>query len=124
MKQSVRGNEKIISILKSLLVAYIATGALLLFLALLLYKFCLSEKIISIGIIVIYIGASFLGGLLMGKQVGNKRFLWGLIIGSLYFLILVIISLIAGGGFGVISGTFFWTLLLCCTGGMLGGMLS
>ena len=46
-----------VRLIKSLLAAYIVTGLLLLLLALLLYKLQLSESVVNIGIIAIYVAA-------------------------------------------------------------------
>lgn len=113
-----------IALLKGLLFSYLLTGVLLLVLALLLYKMGLSEKIVSICIIGIYVIATFTGGFLTGKKMGNKRFVWGLLLGIAYFLILVVISLCVNHSIGEFSNHFFTTLVLCGAGGMLGGMLS
>lgn len=45
-------------------------------------------------------------------------------IGALYFLVLVVISLIVNRQPGILTSSFGTTLVLCCGGGMLGGMLS
>ena len=114
----------VIFLLKSLLFSYILTGGLLLLLALLLYRFSLPEKIVSISIIVIYVGATFLAGFLTGKKMKSRKFLWGLAMGSAYFLVLVIVSLVVNHSVGDLSDSFLTTLVLCAGGGMLGGMLS
>lgn len=117
-------NEKIAHVLKGLLVAYILTGVLILFLAFLLYKFAVPKQVISVGIIVIYIVSTFIGGFLLGKNMKIKKFLWGLLLGMSYFTILVIVSLLINGGFQNAGGNFFLTMILCGGSGMLGGMLS
>ena len=113
-----------IRMLKSLLSAYIITGILLLFLALLLYKFQLSEPKVNIGIIIVYVISSFLGGFLEGKMMKARKFLWGAAAGLLYFAILALISLAVNQGFGGGSSHFVTTLILCTAGGTLGGMVS
>lgn len=110
--------------LKSLLFSYILTGVLLALLAFGLYRFGLSEKIVSVAIIVIYVAATFFGGFVAGKRMGNRRFFWGLMMGSAYFLILAAVSFCAGKGDIQVGNSFFTTLVLCAGGGMLGGMLS
>ena len=61
---------------KCLLASYLLTGGALLLLALLLYRFQLSEQIVSIGILAIYTMATFLAGFLTGKGVrGSAVFL-------------------------------------------------
>lgn len=114
----------IIFILKCLLFSYILTGGLLLILALLLYRFGLSEKIVSIGIILIYIGATFFAGFVMGKKMRNRKFLWGLLLGSAYFMVLVMVSLVVNHSIGNLTNSFFTTMVMCAGGGMLGGMVS
>ncbi len=109
---------------KALLIAYCITGGCLLLLAFLLYRFQLSENLVSIGIIIIYIIVTFLTGFLLGKRRGEKKFLWGLLSGILYFVVLILISLIVNGTFGVESGHAITTFFICSGSGMLGGMLS
>lgn len=111
-------------LLKSLLFSYILTGGLLLLLALLLYKAGLSQKVVSVCIILIYVIATFFAGFITGKKLKNRKFLWGALIGALYFLVLVIISLIVNRQPGILTSSFGTTLVLCSGGGMLGGMLS
>ena len=113
-----------IRMLKSLLSAYIITGVLLLFLALLLFKFQLSEARVNIGIIIVYVISSFLGGFLEGKMMKARKFLWGAAAGLLYFAILALISLAVNQSFGGGSSHFVTTLILCTAGGTLGGMVS
>ena len=90
--------EKAVFIIKCMLGAYILTAGLLLLLAFLLYRFGLSEKVVSICIIAVYIIVTFLAGLLAGKKEKRKKFLWGLAMGALYFGILVVVSLAVNKG--------------------------
>lgn len=117
-------SNRLTFVLKSLLVSYLLTAGLLLLLALFLYKFSLTEKIVSLCITGIYILVTFLAGFLAGKREGSKKFLWGLMMGCLYFIILTLVSLIVNHGMGELSPGFFTTLVLCAGSGMLGGMLS
>lgn len=117
-------SDRLTFILKCLLLSYLLTTGLLLLLALLLYRFNLTEKVVSACIVGIYILVTFLAGFLAGKREGNRKFLWGLLLGGLYFLILIVISLIVNQGMGEVAGNFFTVLILCCGSGMLGGMLS
>ena len=117
-------SDRLTFILKCLLLSYLLTTGLLLLLALLLYRFELTEKVVSVCIIGIYILVTFLAGFLAGKREGSRKFLWGLLLGGLYFLILIVISLTVNLGLGEVGGNFFTVLILCCGSGMLGGMLS
>ncbi len=123
-EQTWKKNGIVLFFLKCLLAAYILTGGALLLLALLLYRFQLSEEIVSGAIVVIYILASFLAGFLTGKKMGSRRFLWGLLAGSLYFIILLLASVGVNHGIKGFNMHFFTTYFLCAGGGMLGGMLS
>ncbi len=124
MLKKLNFSSRLTFILKCLLISYLLTTGLLLLLALMLYRFGLSEKAVSICIIGIYIIVTFLAGLLAGKREGSRKFLWGLLMGGLYFLILIVVSLIVNQGMQEVSGNFFTVLVLCCGSGMLGGMIS
>lgn len=116
--------EGILFYLKCLLFSYIITGLLLMLLALLLYKFRLTEQVVSAGIILIYVAASFFSGFVTGKKRKEKKFLWGLLMGTAYFLILTAISLGVNRNVGDLAGNFLTAFLVCAGSGMLGGMLS
>lgn len=113
-----------VRILKTLLCAYIVTGIMLLILTLLLYKAGLSEENVNAGIILTYVISTFAGGFVMGKLTGTKKFLWGLLLGVLYFLLLLLISLGVYHTLQAEITNLLTTFLLCAGGGMLGGMVS
>ena len=117
-------SSRITFVLKSLLFSYLLTAGLLLLLSLLLYRFSLSERIVSISITGIYIVVTFLAGFLAGKREGSRKFLWGLMMGCLYFTSLALVSLIVNHGMSSLSTSFLTVLVLCAGSGMLGGMLS
>ncbi len=117
-------NSIVTIMIQALLLSYIITGAMLLLLTMLLYKLQLSEPIVAIGIVAIYIICSFLGGFFSGKKIKDRKFIWGLLLGALYFLILTVISLIVNRSLQESVSNFFTTLLICIGSGMLGGMLS
>lgn len=113
-----------VDMLKALLCAYIMTGILLLILTLLLYKAGLSEENINAGIILTYVISTFSGGFVIGKLIGVKKFLWGLLLGVLYFVLLMLISLGIYHSLQSDVVNLVTTFLLCAGGGMLGGMIS
>lgn len=120
-----QGIERIaVGMVKALLCAYVVTGIMLLILTLLLYKMGLSEANVNAGIILTYVVSTFSAGFVIGKLMKVKRFLWGLIAGVLYFVLLLLISL---GVYHSLQGelaNLLTTFLLCAGGGMLGGMIS
>ena len=68
--------------------------------------------------------STFSGGFVIGKLTGARKFLWGLLAGSLYFVLLLLISL---GIYHTLQGAAAETaaaFVLCALGGMLGGMIS
>ena len=123
-QKSNAGEFPIFFLLKTLLFSYILTGILLALLAFLLYKMGLGEKAVTIAIIVIYVAATFFGGFMAGKKLKNRKFLWGLVLGAAYFLVLSALSLSVGQEGLQMGNSFLTTLVLCAGGGMLGGMLS
>ena len=111
-------------ILKALLCAYVVTGILLLVLTLLLYKAGLSEENVNAGIILVYVISTFSGGFVIGKLTGMRKFLWGLLLGAIYFVLLLLISLGIYHSLQADVMNLVTTFLLCAGGGMLGGMIS
>ena len=115
---------KFIRVLQSLLVSYVITGILLLVLTFLLYKMDLTEQIVTVGVIAIYVVSTFFGGLVLGKFMKVRKFAWGLILGILYFALLLLISLGVYRGLDGNGTSILTTFLLCAGGGMFGGMIS
>lgn len=113
---------------KTLFLMYVISGVLLVLMAFLLYKFDLSEAVIKIGTIVTYIVSGFLGGYFIGKHMQDKRYLWGLTVGGVYFVLLFVLSAAAKQGMGTEllfePVKILTTLVLCAVSGMAGGMLS
>lgn len=124
MPKTIHSNGKVIFVLKCLLCSYIITGGLLLLLALLLYRFQLKENIVAVGITAIYTIASFFSGFITGKKVEKQKFLWGFLMGSCYFFVLTLISLLINHTIRDVTMHFWTTLFICSGSGMLGGMLS
>lgn len=106
-----------------LVISCAVTAFLLLILALLLLKLNLDEEKINVGIILVYILSAFLGGWVTGKKSGSRKFLWGMLTGCFYFIILLAVSLLNAAG-DISPGRVITTLAMCLGGGMLGGMLA
>ena len=88
----VKGQKSgVMRIFQALLVSYIITGILLLVLAVLLYKLNLDKGKVTAGITGIYVVSAFAGGFLIGKLQKVRKFIWGLMLGILYFLLLVLV---------------------------------
>ena len=119
-----RRGEKIMWMLKSLLASYIVTGLLLLGLTFLVYKFELDEQVVVAGIVAIYVVSTFMGGYIIGKLTAIKRFVWGMVVGAIYFALLFLISYGVYREFNTNGISAITTAILCVGGGTLGGMLS
>lgn len=124
MERMVKKSSIAVSLLQSLLAGYLLTGGALLLLALLLYRFHLGETVVTVGIIVIYILSTFLGGYIAGNKIGSRKFLWGMAVGIAYFVIMLIVSLLMNHQIEDTGSGLFTTILLCAGAGMLGGMIS
>lgn len=116
--------RKVMWVLKSLLISYLVTVILLMILALLLYKFEIGERIVSAGIVSVYILSTLAGGVLIGKMARNKRFMWGIGLGMSYFLVLFLITLAVYRTISTDTVNLITTWILCTCGGMTGGMIS
>lgn len=116
--------EKMVYILKGVLFSYLMTAVLLLLMAVGLYFVGMSEKMVHLLIIAVYVLSTFMAGFMLGKKIQSRKFLWGLLVGAAYFLVLVVVSLVANGTTQGLSDAFATTMILCTAGGMLGGMLS
>ena len=111
-------------ILKSLLCACVVTGILLLLLALFVYKLNPEEKQVTIAVMAIYLVSTFVGGFTIGKWNRVRKFLWGMLVGAGYFILLLLVSLgiyhsLKNGGVNAVT-----TMFLCIGGGLIGGMLA
>ena len=122
--ENMQKNIKVIWWIKSLLASYIVTGILLLVLKFFMYKFELNEKIVSAAIVGIYVVSTLIGGMIIGKLTKSKRYLWGMVLGIIYFVLLLLITL---GVYRTLNGdsvSIVTSLILCAGGGMTGGMIS
>lgn len=115
---------KVKAVLKSLLFSYAMTGLLLLLLAFLLFQFDLGEAPVTAGIIVIYVISCLLGGFMAGKIVRKDKYLWGVLVGLCYFLLLLAVSFGVQGKWDMTIQHAATTFFMCLGGGALGGMLS
>lgn len=115
--------ERLIALLKCLMASYLITGIMLVVVAALLYKFSIKENVVNISIIAIYCISSLLAGLFFSKGAASRRFLWGMVAGAAYFLIICAVSMAVDQNFMPLSNSCITTLLICLGSGMIGGML-
>ena len=124
MDQMEHPKNSAMPILVDLVAMYVITGLLLVLLAALLGKLELSDAAVSIGIIATYIVSCFAGGFLNGKKKKKKKYLWGLCVGTFYFIVLLLGNLAVNRGLDGQLVHMLTTAVLCILSGMAGGMLS
>ena len=122
MRKKEQNEVWIMWMVKALLAAYVVTGILLIILALALYKFELNEGAVTAGVTAVYLISTFTGGLVVGKLAKVRRFLWGIVLGILYFALLLLVTVGIYRTFHGSSTEILVTFALCAGGGMAGGM--
>ena len=116
-------HNTVVQIIKGVVFAYFISAAVLLILAFLMYQWDISEGIVRGGILSAYVLSCFISGMVVSRQHSERKYLWGLLMGAVYFAILWVVSLVGNrGAFAGISG-MLPALAMCLFGGMLGGML-
>ncbi len=111
-------------LIRSLILSFFLSVLLLFGLTFLLYKFRLSEPQITFGICTVYSLSCLAGGLLAGKAMKSRRFLWGFLTGVLYFLVLLTVSALQDQGVAAEQSQIVKILAVCAGSGMLGGIIS
>lgn len=124
MDKLIRQNTKMFSVLKGLLFSYIITAFVLLILALLMLKLDISGTVIAGGINFAYIISAFIGGFFVGKKAEQKKFVWGFLLGVIYFMIIMLITLFLNRSTPLPMGNLFLVFILSSISGMIGGMVS
>ncbi len=114
----------ITQILKIIVIDILITIFAILFLSFLVYKLRFGDNTLRAGIVVVYAVSNFLGGFIIGKIKENKKFIWGALIGLIYFVILTIVSVIATGELFGNGNMAVMAFVASVIGGMAGGMLS
>ncbi|MBO5303038.1 MAG: TIGR04086 family membrane protein [Lachnospiraceae bacterium] len=116
--------RKIGNVLKVLFLMYVVTLVLLLLLALVMYKMEPGEMLFSVWLIAVYVISGFFGGFLIGKCMKSQKFLWGIGVGTAYFGILLVVSMLLHSGIHGDMTHLLTTFILCAASGTVGGMVS
>lgn len=114
----------IIDIPIALIVGFIITGAGIIALAICLLLFSISEEMVDGGILIIYILSCFIAGMIIGRKRKTKRFLWGMLIGLVYYSVLYLASFLMVEPTHSLMSDVITTWMICCGSATLGGMLS
>ena len=111
------------SYLKYLLLSYLLTGGLLLLLSMVQCVADLPEGVINFFLTMIYIISAGVAGFLAGMRAESRSFLFGLLMGCAYFLVLTWISVGYSGEGLEWNRKFVSVMLMCLFSGMLGGIV-
>lgn len=111
-------------LLKAIFVSYFISAIIVCVLALLMYKMDFSGGALTVGVIITYIISCFCGGFVTGKMVDKKQFMWGALLGLLYFLLLISISALFQKDIFDQMSSIITVFFMCTLGGMVGGMVS
>ncbi|MGN0169736.1 MAG: TIGR04086 family membrane protein [Lachnospiraceae bacterium] len=109
--------------LRALLASYLVSTLVLLILAFILYKWGLSENIMMAGTIITYVLSGFVGGVFLGKSGRNRAFLWGLLLGTVYYMLLLLAALLLPVKETNSGITTLINLGICMLAGMTGAMV-
>lgn len=105
----------------------LAIGISLIFVAIsafLFYKTNIPASAAQGFIVAIYILSNLIAGLRMGKQVKKRQYLWGMLIGVTYFVLLLTASLLQNQFTVSDPEKLVLVFVICAGSGMFGGMLS
>lgn len=111
---------KILNVLKTMVIAYAVTGVILVILSFILYKTGLTEWQVSAGIIVTYAVSSFIGGYIIARKEKTRRLMWGTGFGVMYFLILLVVSLLISDGIQPDTTSVIRGAVICICAGAIG----
>lgn len=113
----------ILQVVKGVVLAYVVSAVLLLVLAFLMFQWDVSEGVVRGGIIFAYVFSCFISGMTVSKYHTGRKYLWGILMGAAYYIILLITSMICNRAIFMSIPGILPALFLCLSGGMLGGML-
>lgn len=122
MKYPVTYISQSLKMMRALFVSYVVTALFLLLTAALVYRAGLDESKVQIAVILIYIVSCFLGGFLAGKMMKTRKFLWGGLLGFLYFAVMLLVSVAVNQEFRDAVTGVMTTFVICTVSGMAGGM--
>ena len=116
-KEQEKEQTLVMDFIKILFVMYFITCILLLLLAFVLYKAQPGEMVSKVWLIAVYIISGLAGGFLIGKRTKSRKFLWGCLMGMLYFAILFAVSLLLYKGLAGDWMHLGTTFVLCVASG-------
>lgn len=114
---------KLVQVVKVAAAAIFVSVLLIFVCAFFAYKLRLGSAQINLLVAVIYAAGSFIAGFGVGHLRKEKRLLWGVCAGIVYFLVIMLISLIVSHGIGNNWGAVVRNLFICAAAGGIGGIV-
>lgn len=116
--------RKLFSMLRAVLICYLVSLLFICLAAFLLWRLQFNLSQMRLFVYAIYGISCLLGGFLFGHIQQEKRVLWGAAFGLLYFLILILLSILLARSIPIISTRLFLSLGICLGAGFIGALLS
>ena len=116
--------QNAVSLLKGLFFSSLIFTALFFLLAFFMFQNSWGASVMMPLIYVTICLSTFLGSFYFSKHAPARRFLWGLMFGTLFFLLYLFVLLLANGPTGLTVDRIFTYLAFFLISGMAGGMLS
>ena len=88
----------VLQIIKGIVLAYLLSALALVILSFVMYRWDVSENVIRGGILFAYVFSCFISGMVVSRQHSERKYLWGLLMGAIYFVILWGVSMIGNKG--------------------------
>ena len=110
--------------IKYMAITFLITMVLLVITAFFWYKTDMSPTVVSGMLVAAYIISNFIGGWMIGKKAEKRKFLWGLLLGVGYFLVVFLISFLGNAYMLGDIQDLILAGVLCVLSGMFGGMVS
>ena len=117
------GTIPIVNILKGVMTGFIITVILFVFYALLLTYTTITEKNMSVIVTVCMIMSVIVSGIISGKGINEKGWLWGMVTGLVYAALVIIIGVLTVEEGIEIGASSVSMLFMCVAAGGLGGMI-
>ena len=103
---------------------FLASLALLFLISLWIWKTDGGMGVLSGGVIAVYIIVNLAGGFLVGKSMGKQKFFWGMLVGGIYFTVLLLVGICLVDT-KLAGNTQLWNgAMLCIVAGTAGGMFA
>lgn len=116
--------KQMIGFLITLAGMFILSAALLAIFSAVVWKMDAGAGVVGGCVTAVYIIANLAGGICAGKMAHSRKFLWGLLIGVCYFLILLIVGTFCIGNELPDRNVIIGSALTCTVAAMFGGMLT